>query len=110
MRNATSVVKTLRAVPIFPLPAAEYEATSQLHHGIHQSVFMSSMVSPPVKDLPLCWEQHAKLLPGIHKHSAQEVSAWNVHQVADFISSLPGCKDLVRVFLEEVSFNIGNFG
>lgn len=90
---------------MFFLAANDYEATSQLHHGIHQSVFMSSMVVNPVKEVSLCWDQHSKLLPGVSRFSLQDVSQWSVHQVADFVGTLPGCKELARVFQDEVSIN-----
>ena len=79
-----------------------------LHQGIHQSVFMSSMVAPPCpsslggRDLPLCWEQHCKLLPGVHQYNMSDVAHWDPAAVAAFVSTLPGCKDLADRFQDQV--------
>ncbi|XP_060081009.1 lethal(3)malignant brain tumor-like protein 3 [Ylistrum balloti] len=75
--------------------------TNNLHSGIHQSVFMSSMVPNPNKDLPLCWEQHSKLLPGVDKMKGSDVSSWNVDQVSQFVRSLPGCEEHAKAFKDE---------
>ncbi|XP_041359679.1 lethal(3)malignant brain tumor-like protein 3 isoform X2 [Gigantopelta aegis] len=72
-----------------------------LLNGIHQSVFMSSMVPNPAKDLPLCWEQHSKLLPGVDKIRTSDVSKWSMDEVASFVHTLPGCKEQGKVFKEE---------
>ena len=74
--------------------------------GIHQSVFMSAFVTSPTKDMPLCWEQHAKLLPGLDKISGSEVTDWTIHDVASFVKSLPGCADIGKFFLDEVSVSV----
>ncbi|XP_069126496.1 lethal(3)malignant brain tumor-like protein 3 isoform X2 [Argopecten irradians] len=81
--------------------ASENKNNSNLHNGIHQSVFMSSMVPNPNKDLPLCWEQHSKLLPGVDKMKGSEVSNWNVDQVSQFVRSLPGCEEHAKAFKDE---------
>jgi len=78
-----------------------------LRHNIHQSVFMPSGVSspppqPPPSDRPFCWDEHAKLLPGVAEHQADSLSQWTIQQVADFVMQLPGCADLGRVFRSEV--------
>ena len=73
-----------------------------LLNGIHQSVFMSSMVPNPAKDLPLCWEQHSKLLPGVDKIRTSDVSKWTMDEVANFVHTLPGCREQGKVFKEEV--------
>lgn len=75
--------------------------SSHLHHGVHKSVFMSSMAPSPSRDLPLCWEQHSKLLPGVDKISGDDVAQWKVDDVANFIKTLPGCVDLSKVFRDE---------
>ncbi|XP_033737732.1 lethal(3)malignant brain tumor-like protein 3 isoform X2 [Pecten maximus] len=80
---------------------SESKNTNNLHNGIHQSVFMSSMVPNPNKDLPLCWEQHSKLLPGVDKMKGSEVSNWNVDQVSQFVRSLPGCEEHAKAFKDE---------
>lgn len=64
---------------------------------------MSAMLPSPAKDLPLCWEQHSKLLPGIDQHKANSVASWSVEDVSDFVKMLPGCDDLGKSFKEEVS-------
>ena len=78
------------------------DAECVLREGIHQSVFMSSMLPSPSKDLPLCWEQHSKLLPGADQHCAADVTEWSTQKVAGFVGSLPGCEDLAEVFQDEV--------
>ena len=77
-------------------------SSSTFHQGIHQSVFMSAMVTSPSKDLPLCWDQHSKLLPGVEQYKARDVADWTTVDVADFVSTLPGCRELGGVFKEQV--------
>ncbi|XP_064604758.1 lethal(3)malignant brain tumor-like protein 3 [Liolophura sinensis] len=76
-------------------------AGNNLHNGIHQSVFMSAMVPNPAKDLPLCWDQHSKLLPGVDKIKGSQVASWSIQDVADFVKTLPGCEEQASVFTEE---------
>ena len=64
---------------------------------------MASMAPNPSRDLPLCWEQHSKLLPGVDKICGDDVAQWKVDDVANFIKTLPGCVDLSKVFRDEVS-------
>ncbi|KAL2085448.1 hypothetical protein ACEWY4_018768 [Coilia grayii] len=72
-----------------------------LQQALHQSVFLSAMSAHPGKDLPLCWEQHCKLLPGVAGVQASRVAHWTVDEVADFIHSLPGCVEQAKQFREE---------
>ncbi|XP_063062817.1 lethal(3)malignant brain tumor-like protein 4 [Engraulis encrasicolus] len=72
-----------------------------LQQALHQSVFLSAMSAHPGKDLPLCWEQHCKLLPGVAGVQASRVAHWTVDEVADFIHSLPGCIEQAKQFREE---------
>ncbi|XP_072170045.1 lethal(3)malignant brain tumor-like protein 4 [Diadema setosum] len=72
-----------------------------LQTQLHQSVFMSAMSPHPAKDLPLCWEQHSKLLPGVAGLSASTVAKWTMDEVADFVRKLPGCQDHASKFAEE---------
>uniref|UniRef100_A0A8C1VFW7 L3MBTL histone methyl-lysine binding protein 4 n=1 Tax=Cyprinus carpio TaxID=7962 RepID=A0A8C1VFW7_CYPCA len=72
-----------------------------LQQALHQSVFLSAMSAHPSRDLPLCWEQHCKLLPGVAGVQASRVSHWTVEEVADFIHSLPGCEEQAKQFREE---------
>ncbi|XP_077074621.1 lethal(3)malignant brain tumor-like protein 4 isoform X1 [Siphateles boraxobius] len=72
-----------------------------LQQALHQSVFLSAMSAHPSRDLPLCWEQHCKLLPGVAGVQASLVTHWTVEEVADFIHSLPGCEDQAKQFREE---------
>ncbi|KAJ8010615.1 hypothetical protein DPEC_G00076910 [Dallia pectoralis] len=72
-----------------------------LQQALHQSVFLSAMSAHPGRDLPLCWEQHCKLLPGVAGVQAGRVAHWTVDEVADFIHSLPGCHDQAKQFKEE---------
>lgn len=69
-----------------------------LQQALHQSVFLSS---GPGLDLPLCWEQHCKLLPGVAGVQASLVEHWSVEEVADFLQSLPGCEEQAKRFREE---------
>ena len=70
--------------------------------GIHNSVFTSSMISTPKTEVPLCWEQHCKLLPGVTSIRGNDVNRWTIDQVADFINTLPGCDEQSKVFKDEV--------
>ncbi|KAK3091272.1 hypothetical protein FSP39_018509 [Pinctada imbricata] len=72
-----------------------------LQNGVHESVFASAMQTKPVKDFPLCWEQHSKLLPGVDKVKGSEVSKWSIDQVAQFVKNLPGCEDYSKTFKEQ---------
>ncbi|KAG9276255.1 lethal(3)malignant brain tumor-like protein 4 isoform X1 [Astyanax mexicanus] len=72
-----------------------------LQQALHQSVFLSAMSAHPGRDLPLCWEQHCKLLPGVAGVQASRVADWTVQEVADFIHSLPGCEEQAKQFREE---------
>jgi len=67
----------------------------------------AGMSSPPPQpatptDRPFCWDEHAKLLPGVTEHRAESLSQWTIQQVANFVMQLPGCTDLGRVFRSEV--------
>ncbi|XP_069743098.1 lethal(3)malignant brain tumor-like protein 3 isoform X3 [Narcine bancroftii] len=70
-----------------------------LQQALHQSVFMSSAC--PVPCLPLCWEQHSKLLPGVAGITARKVAKWTIDEVSDFILSLPGCEEQAKAFKHE---------
>uniref|UniRef100_A0A8C1QSR7 L3MBTL histone methyl-lysine binding protein 4 n=1 Tax=Cyprinus carpio TaxID=7962 RepID=A0A8C1QSR7_CYPCA len=52
-----------------------------LQQALHQSVFLSAMSAHPSRDLPLCWEQHCKLLPGVAGVQASRVSHWTAEEV-----------------------------
>ncbi|WAR23653.1 LMBL3-like protein [Mya arenaria] len=71
--------------------------------GIHNSVFASSLISPPKPDVPLCWEQHCKLLPGVTNIRGNDVNKWSTEQVAAYINTLPGCEEQAKLFKEEYS-------
>ncbi|XP_069052054.1 lethal(3)malignant brain tumor-like protein 3 isoform X2 [Lepisosteus oculatus] len=70
-----------------------------LQQALHQSVFMPS--TSPIPSLPLCWEQHSKLLPSVAGITASKVAGWTVEEVTEFIQGLPGCKEQVKTFREE---------
>ncbi|XP_078069846.1 lethal(3)malignant brain tumor-like protein 3 isoform X2 [Mustelus asterias] len=70
-----------------------------LQQALHQSVFMSS--ASPVPSLPLCWEQHSKLLPGVAGITARKVAKWTIEEVSEFILSLPGCEEQAKAFRHE---------
>ena len=83
-------------------PSENSQSQDALQNGVHQSVFMSAMQTKPIKDFPLCWEQHSKLLPGVDKVRGSEVAKWSIDQVAQFVKTLPGCEDYSKTFKEEV--------
>ncbi|KAJ8379006.1 hypothetical protein AAFF_G00232350 [Aldrovandia affinis] len=72
-----------------------------LERALHQSVFLSAVPAQAGHDLPLCWEQHCKLLPGVVGVQASRVVHWTIEEVASFIQSLPGCEDPAERFREE---------
>ncbi|XP_056594570.1 lethal(3)malignant brain tumor-like protein 4 isoform X2 [Triplophysa dalaica] len=72
-----------------------------LQQALHQSVFLSALSAHPSRDLPLCWEQHCKLLPGVAGVQASRVAHWTAEEVSDFIHSLPGCEEQAKQFREE---------
>lgn len=76
------------------------QAERKTESSIHKSVFSSSSIIKPSKDLPLGWEQHSKLLPGVNRGT--DISSWSVEDVCHFVRNLPGCLDYVRTFKEEV--------
>ncbi|XP_038665648.1 lethal(3)malignant brain tumor-like protein 1 isoform X4 [Scyliorhinus canicula] len=76
-------------------------SVDSMQQALHQSVFMSAMSAHPVRDLPLCWEQHCKLLPGVVNFQAGMVSKWNSDEVANFVQTLPGCEEQAKIFKEE---------
>ncbi|XP_037393739.1 lethal(3)malignant brain tumor-like protein 3 isoform X2 [Pygocentrus nattereri] len=71
-----------------------------LQQALHQSVFMPC--STPNPSMPHCWDQHSKLLPSVAGITASKVATWSVEQVSEFIQGLPGCREQVRTFREEV--------
>ncbi|XP_059501826.1 lethal(3)malignant brain tumor-like protein 4 isoform X2 [Stegostoma tigrinum] len=76
-------------------------SVDSMQQALHQSVFMSAMSAHPVRDLPFCWEQHCKLLPGVVNFRASKVSQWSIDEVANFVQTLPGCKEQAKTFKEE---------
>uniref|UniRef100_A0A8C7KWT1 L3MBTL histone methyl-lysine binding protein 4 n=1 Tax=Oncorhynchus kisutch TaxID=8019 RepID=A0A8C7KWT1_ONCKI len=76
-------------------------SVESLQQALHQSVFLSAMSAHPGRDLPLCWEQHCKLLPGVAGVQASRVAHWTAEEVADFIHSLHGCDEQAKQFKEE---------
>lgn len=79
------------------------EERSAFHASIHESVFQSSAPSPALTEQPLCWEQHAKLLPGVAEVCHTLVSSWSVDEVAEFVLKLTGNKEQAQKFKEEVN-------
>ncbi|XP_019638919.1 PREDICTED: lethal(3)malignant brain tumor-like protein 4 isoform X3 [Branchiostoma belcheri] len=77
------------------------DSENSLQHTVHQSVFMSAMTPYPAKELPLCWDQHVKLLPGVASLKGSDISKWTIDQVADFVKTLPGCEEMGNVFKDE---------
>ncbi|XP_076405944.1 lethal(3)malignant brain tumor-like protein 4 isoform X2 [Peromyscus maniculatus bairdii] len=78
----------------------EYSA-EQAQRVLHRSVFMTSMSAHPFRDLPLGWEQHCKLLPGVADIQASQVARWTVDEVAEFVQSLLGCEEHAKCFKKE---------
>uniref|UniRef100_A0A4W3I2M9 Lethal(3)malignant brain tumor-like protein 1 n=1 Tax=Callorhinchus milii TaxID=7868 RepID=A0A4W3I2M9_CALMI len=76
-------------------------SVDSMQQALHQSVFMSAMSAHPARDLPLCWEQHCKLLPGVVNFQASKVSKWSTDEVANFVQTLPGCDQQAKIFKEE---------
>ncbi|KTG40056.1 hypothetical protein cypCar_00002498 [Cyprinus carpio] len=74
-----------------------------LQQALHQSVFMPC--SSPSPSMPHCWDQHSKLLPTVAGITASKVAVWSVDEVIEFIQGLPGCKEQVRTFREEVKYS-----
>ncbi|XP_069777211.1 lethal(3)malignant brain tumor-like protein 4 isoform X3 [Narcine bancroftii] len=72
-----------------------------MQQALHQSVFMSTMSAHPIHELPLCWEQHCKLLPSVVNFQASKVSKWSTDEVANFVQTLPGCEEQAKIFKEE---------
>ncbi|XP_023229938.1 uncharacterized protein LOC111630137 [Centruroides sculpturatus] len=68
----------------------------------NQPIIQEESLFRPSSELPLCWEQHSKLLPGVCHIAGHMVSKWSIGQVADFVATLPGCEDKSRIFSEEV--------
>ncbi|XP_028740958.1 lethal(3)malignant brain tumor-like protein 4 [Peromyscus leucopus] len=62
---------------------------------------MTSMSAHPFRDLPLGWEQHCKLLPGVADIQASQVARWTVDEVAEFVQSLLGCEEHAKCFKKE---------
>uniref|UniRef100_A0A4W3I2M6 Lethal(3)malignant brain tumor-like protein 1 n=1 Tax=Callorhinchus milii TaxID=7868 RepID=A0A4W3I2M6_CALMI len=86
--------------PHLPAPSSDLSVDS-MQQALHQSVFMSAMSAHPARDLPLCWEQHCKLLPGVVNFQASKVSKWSTDEVANFVQTLPGCDQQAKIFKEE---------
>ncbi|MBN3302679.1 LMBL4 protein, partial [Amia calva] len=78
-----------------------YCNADSMQQALHQSVFLSAMSTHPSRDLPLCWEQHCKLLPGVAGVQASRVAHWTVDEVAGFVHSLPGCEEQAKQFKDE---------
>ncbi|KAL0967373.1 hypothetical protein UPYG_G00251420 [Umbra pygmaea] len=72
-----------------------------LQQALHQSVFMPSTLPSPGAT-PFCWDQHSKLLPTVAGITSSKVAAWTVEEVIEFIQGLPGCKEHVRTFRDEI--------
>ncbi|XP_005112062.1 lethal(3)malignant brain tumor-like protein 1 [Aplysia californica] len=83
-----------------PLEAPS-EEVSAFHASIHESVFQSGVPVPASREQPLCWEQHAKLLPGVGTVNRTCVPRWSVEEVADFIQRLTGKQEQAQRFRDE---------
>ena len=79
--------------------------------SVHESVFQSQALPsaiPEGAERSLCWEQHARLLPGVEGLVASKVSQWSASQVAQFVQTVTGQEDQASKFLEQVSL-VGSF-
>ncbi|XP_076440126.1 lethal(3)malignant brain tumor-like protein 3 isoform X2 [Babylonia areolata] len=74
---------------------------SSFMENIHQSVFLSSVPATPSQEGPAFWDYHARLLPGVSEFKGDDVKEWTVDQVASFIGSLPGCREVENNFREQ---------
>ncbi|XP_043544975.1 lethal(3)malignant brain tumor-like protein 4 isoform X4 [Chiloscyllium plagiosum] len=72
-------------------------SVDSMQQALHQSVFMSAMSAHPVRDLPLCWEQHCKLLPGVVNFQASKVSKWSIDETDRMIHSASGNRTECRI-------------
>ena len=61
------------------------------------------MVPTPKTEVPLCWDQHSKLLPGVTNIRGNDVGRWTIDEVAGFVNTLPGCEEQAKLFQEQVS-------
>uniref|UniRef100_A0AAY5K3L9 SAM domain-containing protein n=1 Tax=Esox lucius TaxID=8010 RepID=A0AAY5K3L9_ESOLU len=92
-------MKVRMYVWFFSLLVCTVELT--LQQALHQSVFMPC-TSPSPGSAPFCWDQHSKLLPTVAGITSSKVAAWTVEEVIEFIQGLPGCKEHVRTFRDEL--------
>jgi lethal(3)malignant brain tumor-like protein len=77
------------------------DSSSSIRHSIHQSVFMPTTPTITPRDLPMSWDQQSKLLPGVNMYKANIITEWSVAQVAEFVTSLPGCAEFAKAFTDE---------
>lgn len=81
-----------------------------LYDRVHDSIFQPLLVvRKPQRDLPLGWDDHVRILSDLDRYTADEVTTWSVDRVAEFISLLPGCADIGKLFANEVSFYDNTF-
>jgi protein-arginine kinase activator protein McsA len=74
--------------------------------ALHQSIF-SMRVLQHQQEPPLEWDRHSKnLLPLLSSIRPPEVLSWDPEQVAAFVNTIPGCRDIGQTFAEEVSLSL----
>ncbi|XP_051046640.1 lethal(3)malignant brain tumor-like protein 4 [Phodopus roborovskii] len=78
----------------------EYPA-EQAQQVLQPWISVAAMSTHPFRDLPLGWEQHCKMLPGVASTQASQVAGWTVDQVAEFVQSLLGCEEHAKCFKNE---------
>ncbi|XP_039271811.2 lethal(3)malignant brain tumor-like protein 4 [Styela clava] len=67
----------------------------------NHSVFISALSSFPNYDLPLCWDQQSKILPGVKGLTVNEMSKWSISEVVKFITDLTGRSEYGNIFKAE---------
>lgn len=85
-------------------PIEETIEMRDLCASVHESVFQTQAPSSAYSDRverSLCWEQHARLLPGVEGLVASKVAQWSASQVAQFVQTLTGQEDQASKFLEQ---------
>lgn len=71
--------------------------------ALHQSIF-SMRVLQHQQEPPLGWDKHSKnLYPVLNGIRLPDVLSWNPEKVAEFVNTIPGCRDIGQIFSDEVS-------
>lgn len=102
--------KSVSPKSVSPANGGGSEGGMTLYDRVHDSIFQPLLVvRKPQRDLPLGWDDHVRVLSDLDRYTADEVTMWSVDRVAEFISTLPGCADIGKLFANEVSFYDNTF-